>query len=275
MGLQTSKYKTFTKQVYNHIMDETNIDTNMDLSFVLLQIHKDDLLSLLLSKLSEQDKIKISFMVSIYSKIDDLDQSVSKVENNFINLSLVEFTNLGDRDVECNECSGDGMEGCGNCDGDGSIDCDMCDATGLVTCDDCGGDGEIDGEECFDCSGVGEKTCSWCGGDKSEECPDCGGFGETHCVICDGDGTIKSAEEYYDKNFIQYYTINEKVLDLPEDTILNQSQVDFLYQFNKEPYYEKAINVSSQVDIDDPQADYDGEIYDIDKIIVIDKITKF
>lgn len=275
MALQTSKYKTFTKQVYNHIMDETNIDMDMGVGYVLHQIYKDDLLSLLLSKLSEQDKIKISFMVSIYSKIDDLDQSVSKVENNFINLSLVVFENLGTRDIECPECRGDGMTGCENCYGNGAIDCNMCDATGSVTCDNCGGDGEIDGEECSDCNGMGEVTCSWCGGDKSEECSDCGGFGDVNCVICDNDGTIKSTEEYYDKNFKQYYTINEKVLDLPEEVILNKSQVDSLYQFNKEPYYEKVINVSDEVDIDNPQADYDGEIYDTNNIIVIDKMTKF
>ena len=275
MALQTSKYKTFTKQVYNHIMDETNIDMNMTVGYVLLQIYKDDLLSLLLSKLSEQDKIKISFMVSIYSKIDDLDQAVSEVENDFINLSLVEYTNLGTRDIECPECRGDGMTGCENCYGNGAIDCNMCDATGSVTCDNCGGDGEIDGEECSDCNGTGEVRCSWCDGDKSEECSDCGGFGDVNCVICDNDGTIKSTEEYYDKNFIQYYTINEKVLELPEEVILNKSQVDSLYQSNKEPYYEKVINVSNQVDIDNPQADYDGEIYDTNNIIVIDKITKF
>ena len=43
MSLQPSKYKVFTKQVYNHLIDEYG-DDNMNLKYIVQHIQNDELL---------------------------------------------------------------------------------------------------------------------------------------------------------------------------------------------------------------------------------------
>lgn len=154
MSLQPSKYKVLTKQVYNHIKDESGKD-EFEINYVYNFISTDELLGLLLKNLTAKEKFEVSFMVSLYSKNDDLDFSVSEVMNNLILIYLISYEDLSYRNERCEECD-DGYVNCHMCDGDGEIEtydgdyetCGNC-FDGLLYCDECDGTGEIESSEEF------------------------------------------------------------------------------------------------------------------------------
>ena len=66
MSLQPSKYKVFTKQVYNHLIDEHG-DIDMNVGQIMSHIKNDELLRLLLKNVSRIEKVEISYTLSLIS----------------------------------------------------------------------------------------------------------------------------------------------------------------------------------------------------------------
>lgn len=163
MSLQPSKYKVFTKQVYNHLVDEHG-DNDMNVQQIMSHINSDELLKLLLKNVKRIEKVEIAFMVYFFSRTKDIESSFSKVRGNLINIGMYHYRDLGYRDITCHECDGSGTEYCSTCDGRGDVDCDRCSGNGTEECRNCDGSGEVDGEPCSDCQGNGEIECSWCDG---------------------------------------------------------------------------------------------------------------
>ena len=62
MSLQPSKYKVFTKQVYNHLIDEYG-DDNMNVGVIMNHINNDELLRLLLKNVKRMQKVEIAFKI--------------------------------------------------------------------------------------------------------------------------------------------------------------------------------------------------------------------
>jgi hypothetical protein len=152
MSLQPSKYKVFTKQVYNHLIDEYG-DDNMNVGVIMNHINNDELLRLLLKNVKRTQKVEIAFMVYFFSQTNDLESSFSKVRGNLINIGMYHYRDLGYRDITCHECDGSGTEYCGECYGNGEVECNNCDGNGTEECRNCDGSGEVDGEACSDCQG--------------------------------------------------------------------------------------------------------------------------
>ena len=118
MSLQPSKYKVFTKQVHNHLIDEYG-DDNMNVGVIMNHINNDELLKLLLKNVKRIQKVEIAFMVYFFSQTNDLESSFSKVRGNLINIGMYQYKDLGYRDITCHECQGSGTEYCSTCDGSG------------------------------------------------------------------------------------------------------------------------------------------------------------
>lgn len=164
MSLQPSKYKVFTKQVYNHLVDEYG-DDNMNVGFIMNHINNDELLRLLLKNVKRIEKVEIAFMVYFFSETNDIESSFSKVRGNLINIGMYHYRDLGTRMETCHECDGSGSEYCSNCDGRGDVYCDRCSGNGTEQCENCDGSGEVDDEPCSVCQGNGDVECSECDGD--------------------------------------------------------------------------------------------------------------
>lgn len=232
MRLPENKLKVFTKQIYNHIIDEYGQDVNLIPQEVYNMItnRRDEILTLLTSKMDQDTKRAISFMVFLYSKNKNLDESVSHVLENYIYMDVIHYDNFDYKNVECNECNGRGNESCDRCDGSGNEDCDSCDGNGIITCPECDGSGEdSEGESCNTCDGDGEVMCPDCNGDGQTRCSYCDGDGELDCGYCDGEGDILTSNQYFDKHTGYITTISPDVRNLPTDTILTDEQADELF----------------------------------------------
>lgn len=232
MRLPENKLKVFTKQIYNHIIDEYGQDVNLIPQEVYNMItnRRDEILTLLTSKMDQDTKRAISFMVFLYSKNKNLDESVSHVLENYIYMDVIHYDNFDYKSAECTECNGRGNENCDRCDGRGDEDCDSCDGNGIITCPDCDGSGEdSEGESCYNCDGSGEVICPDCNGDGQLRCSYCDGDGELDCGYCDGSGEIMTSNQYFDKHTGYITTISPDVRNLPNDTILTDKQADELF----------------------------------------------
>ncbi len=234
MSLQPSKYKVLTKQVYNHLIDEHGYQ-DMTIKYIMNEIRTDELLTLLLKKVSRIEKVEIAFMVYFFSETKDLESSFSRVRGNLINIGMYHYSNLGTRMESCHNCYGEKTQYCYECDGRGDVDCGRCDGNGTEECRNCDGTGEVDGEPCSDCQGNGEIGCSWCDGEGESQCRNCDGYGSVDCDYCDGNGEYESNEEYYTEEEIDYFGLNRNLTRLPEDTILDENQVDMI--FKSKPHF--------------------------------------
>lgn len=256
MSLQPSKYKVFTKQVYNHLIDEYG-DHYMDLKYIVHHINNDELLKLLLKNTSRIEKVEIAFMVYFFSQTKDAESSFSRVRGNLINIGMYQYSNLGTRMETCHECDGSGNDYCGECDGRGDVDCSNCDGNGVEECRNCDGSGEVDGEPCSDCQGNGEIECSWCDNEGTIECRECEGHGSVTCGYCDGDGEYESSDEYYNEEEIDYFGLNHNLTRLPEETFLSDEQVDMI--FKSKPHFAEFNEIDDKVESWRPCNTFDGD----------------
>lgn len=256
MSLQPSKYKSLAKQVYNHLSNEYG-NSDMNLKFIMHHIKNDELLTLLLQNANRIGKIKIAFLVYFYSLTKDIDISYSKVDGKIINIGMYRYSDLGTRMDSCDECGGSGNDYCSECDGSGTEYCDNCDGNGEVECRNCDGSGEVDGEDCSDCGGSGNVECNVCDGDGKLECSSCEGYGSVSCDYCDGDGEYESNDDYYTEEEIDYFGLNGKLSDLPEDTFLNDNQIDYI--FDSKPYYAEHTTIDDKVESSIPGKQFKGD----------------
>ena len=256
MSLQPSKYKSLAKQVYNHLSNEYG-DSDMNLKFIMHHIKNDELLTLLLQKANRIGKIKIAFLVYFYSLTKDIDISYSKVDGKIINLAMYQYSDLGTRMESCHECDGSGSEACDDCYGRGDVECSWCDGNGTEECKNCDGSGEIDGETCGECSGSGDAECGRCDGEGREECNNCEGYGSVQCDYCDGDGEYESNDDYYTEEEIDYFGLNGKLSDLPENTFLNDNQINYI--FDSKPYYAEHTTIDDKVESSIPGKQFNGD----------------
>jgi len=268
MSLQPSKYKVFTKQVYNHLIDEYG-DDNMNVEVIMNHINNDELLKLLLKNVKRIQKVEIAFMVYFFSKTNDIESSFSKVRGNLINIGMYQYRDLGYRDITCYECDGSGTEYCSNCDGRGEVNCDRCDGNGTEECENCDGSGEVDDEPCSVCQGNGDVECSECDGNAQFDCNNCGGYGSIDCYSCDGSGEYESSDEYYTEAEIDYFSLNSELKSLPEDTFLNNSQINMI--FHSEPSLLDINDIDDRVEVDQVCRNYEGEC-EGDPLVVINNI---
>lgn len=255
MKIPENKLKVFTKQIYNHIIDEYGQNVNLLPSEVynMISNRRDDILNLLTSKMDPDTKRAISFMVYLFSENKNLDESVKYVLDNYTYMDVIHFDNFDFKLIECPECRGRGNESCDRCDGRGEEDCDRCNGNGVIECPDCNGSGEdSEGETCYNCNGDGEVECPDCDGNGSFTCSDCGGDGELDCSYCDGNGDVESTHKYFDKYTGMIASISPDVRNLPNDTILTDEQADTLLN----------SKIISRMDLDDSQVDeYDPMSY--------------
>lgn len=256
MSLQPSKYKVFTKQVYNHLIDEYG-DDNMNVGVIMNHINNDELLRLLLKNVKRIEKVEIAFMVYFFSQTNDIESSFSKVRGNLINIGMYHYRDLGTRDETCHECDGSGTEYCTRCDGRGDEDCDRCDGNGTEECRNCDGSGEVDGEPCSDCQGNGDVECSYCNGNGEFNCHRCDGYGSVDCDYCDGDGNYESSEDYYTEDEIDFFGLNPELKSLPEDTFLNDDQVNMIY--HSEPILLDINEIDDKIEVDQLCRNYEGD----------------
>lgn len=248
MKIPESKLKVFTKQIYNHIIDEYGQDRNLTPQDVhnMITNYNDEILKLLTSRMDPDTKRAVSFMVSLYSENKNLDEIVKYVLDNYTYLEVTHYDNFDHKPIECSECRGKGNEDCDRCDGSGNEDCDRCDGNGLIECSDCNGSGEdSEGESCYTCGGDGELSCPDCNGDGSLMCYNCDGDGEMDCNYCDGDGEIESSDKFFDKSTGIVATISPDVRNLPNETILTDEQADTLFK----------SKIIARIDLDDFQVD--------------------
>lgn len=256
MSLQPSKYKVFTKQVYNHLIDEYG-DDNMNVGVIMNHINNDELLRLLLKNVKRMEKVEIAFMVYFFSQTNDIESSFSKVRGNLINIGMSHYRDLGYRDITCHECDGSGTEYCSTCDGRGEVDCDRCSGNGTEQCENCDGSGEVDDEPCSVCQGNGDVECSECGGEGEFDCINCGGYGSTDCYSCDGTGEYESSDEYYTEDEIDFFGLNPELKSLPEDTFLDDDQVNMIY--HSEPILLDINEIDDKVPSWEPGQKYSGD----------------
>jgi hypothetical protein len=256
MSLQPSKYKVFTKQVYNHLIDEHG-DHDMNVGPIMKHINDDDLLRLLLKNVRRIEKVEIAFMVHFFSQTKDIESSFSKVRGNLINIGMYHYRDLGTRDETCHECDGSGTEYCSTCDGRGDVDCRNCDGNGTEECGNCDGSGEVDGEPCSNCQGNGDVECSYCDGKGEFDCDRCDGYGSVDCDYCDGNGDYESSEDYYTEDEIDFFGLNPELKSLPEDTFLNDSQVNMIY--HSEPILLEINEIDDKVPSWKPGQEYSGD----------------
>jgi hypothetical protein len=255
MSLQPSKYKVFTKQVHNHLIDEYG-DDNMNVGVIMNHINNDELLKLLLKNVKRIQKVEIAFMVYFFSQTNDLESSFSKVRGNLINIGMYQYRDLGYRDLPCHECQGSGTEYCSECDGSGDVECNNCEGNGSIACDNCDGSGEVDDEPCSSCQGSGGFDCGICDGSGREDCNSCGGYGSVDCDYCDGVGEYESSDAYYTEDEIDFFGLNPELKSLPEDTFLNDSQVDMI--FHSEPMLVDFNEIDDKVPSWEPGQKYNG-----------------
>lgn len=256
MSLQPSKYKVFTKQVYNHLIDEYG-DDNMNVGVIMKHINSDELLRLLLKNVKRTQKVEISFMVYFFSQTKDLESSFSKVRGNLINIGMYHYRDLGTRMETCHECDGSGTEYCGECSGNGEVECNNCDGNGSTDCDNCDGSGEVDDEPCSSCQGSGSFECDFCNGSGRDTCNNCGGDGQHDCDYCNGVGEYESSDEYYTQDEIDFFGLNPELKSLPEDTFLNDSQVNMIY--HSEPIILDFNELDDKVESDQLCRNYEGD----------------
>ena len=256
MSLQPSKYKSLAKQVYNHLSNEYD-NSDMNLKFIMHHIKNDELLILLLQKANRIGKIKIAFLAYFYSLTKDIDISYSKVDGKIISLGMYQYSNLGTRMESCHECDGSGTEYCSDCYGSGEIECNNCEGNGSTACDDCDGSGEVDGESCSSCQGSGGFDCGICDGSGRVECDTCGGYGSTDCDYCNGNGEYESNDEYYTEDEIDYFGLNPELKSLPEDTFLNNGQVNMIY--HSEPILLEINEIDDKIEVDQLCQNYEGD----------------
>ena len=268
MSLQPSKYKVFTKQVYNHLIDEYG-DDNMNVGIIMKYINEDELLKLLLKNVSRITKVEIAFMVYFFSQTKDIESSFSKVRGNLINLGMSQYSDLGTRDETCHECDGSGSEYCSECDGSGDVQCSNCDGNRTEECRNCDGSGEIDGEPCSDCQGNGDVECSWCDGEGEFKCDRCDGYGSVECSYCDGAGDYESSDEYYTEYEIDYFGLNPELKSLPKDEILTNDLLNII--FHSEPILLDHNEIDNKVESDEPCKQYYGDC-EGDPLTVINNI---
>lgn len=268
MSLQPSKYKVFTKQVYNHLIDEYG-DDNMSVESIMTDINNDELLRLLLKNVRRIEKVKIAFMVHFFLETNDIEFSFSKVRGNLINIGMYQYRDLGYRNITCHECSGSGTEYCSNCGGRGNVYCDRCSGNGTEQCENCDGSGEVDDEPCSVCQGNGDVECSECDGNAEFDCNSCDSYGSIDCYSCDGSGEYKSSDEYYTEAEIDYFSLNSELKSLPEDTFLNDSQINMI--FHSEPRLLVINDIDDKVEADQVCRNHQGEC-EGDPLVVINNI---
>jgi hypothetical protein len=225
-----SKLKVFTKQIYNHIIDEYGDDFKFTPQNIYDKIwgRQDEILTLLTSKMTSDIRKAVSFMVSLYSNNKDLDSIVKTVKDNYTYMDVIHYDNFSQKDIECSSCGGNGREDCDRCDSRGSESCDQCDGDGMLECQDCDGTGEIDGEPCYYCDGDGRVPCPDCDGDGELTCYECDGDGLVDCETCDGSGEMESSISYWDKYVGEISTISPDISRFPTDAILSSDQLSLL-----------------------------------------------
>lgn len=248
MELSDNKLKVFTKQIYNHIIDEYGDDFKFAPEHIYFRMkdRSDEIMNILTSRLPTDVKRALSFMVSLYSENKNLDEVVKFVKDNYIYMDVIHYDNFETKDMECSECGGRSYESCDRCDGSGNEECDECNGNGIIACSDCDGSGEdSEGEPCDRCNGDGEVYCNYCDGRGDFTCSDCAGDGTLDCGYCDGEGSIESTHKYFDKSTGFIATISPDARELPSDTILTDEQVNALF----------GSQVIKQIDLDDSLVD--------------------
>jgi hypothetical protein len=125
LELTDNKLKVFTKQIYNHMIDEYGNDFKFTPQNIYDKIwdRQDEILTLLTSKMTSDIRKGVSFMVSIYSKDKDLDSIIKTVKDNYTYMDVVHYDNYSHKDIECSSCGGNGREDCDRCDSRGSESC--------------------------------------------------------------------------------------------------------------------------------------------------------
>lgn len=248
MELSDNKLKVFTKQIYNHIIDEYGDDFKFAPEHIYFKMkdRSDEIMNILTSRLPTDTKRALSFMVALYSENKNLDEVVKYVKDNYIYMDIIHYDNFTTKDMECSECGGRSYESCDRCDGSGNEECDECNGNGIIACSECDGSGEdSEGEPCDGCNGDGEVYCNYCDGRGDFTCSDCAGEGTLDCGYCDGEGSIESSHKYFDKSVGFIATVSPDARELPSDTILTDEQVNTLF----------GSQVIKQVDLDDSLVD--------------------
>lgn len=227
MSLDQKKYKIFTKQIFNNLIDEHpewRSVSFLNANKIYLELNTDEFLKILTQRISVKDKLKLSLMVSLFSSNDDLDISVNEVLNKYTVFEVTEFDDLSNRREECNSCDGSGWDECSNCYGDGDFECSNCDASGEVACPDCDGSGEDGEDTCGNCGGSGQDICPVCDGVGTEQCSTCGGSGRYDCSNCDGIGEIDTQESFWDQHTHTLHTLRNDLRNLKIDHYLSAQQ---------------------------------------------------
>lgn len=234
MDLTDNKLKIFTKQIYNHILDEYGDDFSFTPQNVFdkIQFRTDEIIDIFTNKMDIDTKRAISFMISLYSENKNLDEIVKFVKDNYTYMDIIHWTNFNTKTIDCNECGGSGGETCERCDGYEYVECDTCDGEERITCDYCDGSGygTTDEETCDECDGRGDLVCYDCGGDGKVDCGNCEGTGTSECSECNTSGEMESSDKYFDKYSGFICSISPDISNLPTDTILTEEQVILLLE---------------------------------------------
>ena len=245
MALDQKKYKIFTKQIYNHIIDDQGENYLFNPSKIHKEITDDEFLQILTQRVTNTDKIRLSFMVYLYDLEGGIDQSVNDVLNQFTLIESMIFSELGSRYFTCPECQGNG-----------AFDCNECDTNGESTCDLCDGSGEDEtGDPCYGCNGDGGVTCGNCSGSGLENCNECGGSGE-----------VESEDSFWEKKLLITYTLNDELRNLKLGTSLSSEESD---EIESPPSINQIKILDSDVPYNDPFQEYDIDEKNPDSIWVV------
>jgi hypothetical protein len=276
MSLDQKKYKVFTKQIFNSLIDEHpewRSVSYLNANTIYSELNSDEFLKILTQRISNKDKIKLSLMVSLFSSNDDLDITVNEVLNKLTVFEISEFDNLSDRKEECNSCSGSGWDECSSCYGDGDFECSNCDGSGEVDCPDCDGSGEDGEDTCGNCGGSGKDICRVCDGVGTETCRSCYGDGRYDCSDCDGIGEVNSQDPFWDEHSHQIFTLKNNLKDLKLDHHLSTQQQS---ELTSQPSISVINLVDSWVPEHYPKAGFKNDYNeDLDNIWVLRDIYTF
>jgi hypothetical protein len=235
--LQIEKIITYAQRLKN-FLEEENYHRN-NISIFIIQLKRDDMVTLFLSKLSNGDKVKVAY--ATYFLLKDFNEIEIKNIINNLRYYVLKVYNEPDYEQEsCDDCNGYGRESCDSCNGDGDVECDECEGTGELECSSCDGSGEgSDGETCDRCDGSGEESCYSCNGDGRITCGACDGDGDFECQTCYGTGEVESNEKSYDEEIqlVAYVKTN----DTPDIELQELMDIDQFEKIENQFDYEGVI----------------------------------
>jgi hypothetical protein len=228
--LQIEKIITYAQRLKN-FLEEENYHKN-NISIFIVQIKRDDMVNLFLSKLSNGDKVKVAY--ATYFLLKDFNEiEIKNIINNLRYYVLKIYNDPEYEQESCDDCNGYGRESCDTCDNSGDVECYECEGEGELECTRCDGsgeesDGEGESEPCDRCDGNGTNICDSCEGSGKVECSNCDGDGDFECQTCYGTGEVESNEKSYDEviQLVAYVKTN----DTPDIELQELMDID---QFEK------------------------------------------